>query len=65
MARESITRFFMITFLTSSFVDGAKDESRGDNMIEALSVGGIAGGGRFVHRNYILSSKFLERRQQE
>ena len=47
----------MITLLTSSSVDGAKDESRGGGVIGAWSVGGIEGGGSFEQRRDILSSK--------
>ena len=49
----------MISLLTSSSVDGAKDESRGGGVIGAWSVGGIAGGGSFEHSSDILSSKYL------
>ena len=48
----------MITLLTSSSVDGAKDESR-DGVIGAWSVGGIAFGGSFEHRKDILSSRIF------
>ena len=44
----------IITLLTS-FVEGAKDESRGGGAIGAWSVGGIAGSGSFEHRSDILS----------
>ena len=47
----------MIILLTSSSVDGAKDESRGGGVIGDWSVGGIAGGGSFEHKSDILSSK--------
>ena len=44
----------MITLLTSSSVDGAKDKSIAGGVIGAWSVGGIAGGGSFEHRSDIL-----------
>ena len=49
----------MITFLTFSSVDGAKDESRGGGVFGTWSVEGIAGGGSFEHRSDILSSKIF------
>ena len=44
------------TLLTSSSVDGTKDESKEGGVIGAWSVGGIAGSGTFEHRSDILSS---------
>ena len=51
----------MITLLAFSSVDGSEDESRGGGVIEAWSVGGIAGGGsfEFEHRSDILSWNFF------
>ena len=54
---QEVSEEDMIILLTSSSVDGTKEESRGGGVIEDWSVGGIAGGASFEHTSDILSSK--------
>ena len=57
---QEVSEEDMIILLTSSSVDGAKDESRGGGVIGDWSVGGIAGGGSFEHKSD-LTSKFFRK----
>ena len=57
---QEVSEEDMIILLTSSSVDGAKDERRGGGVIGAWSVGGIAGGGSLNTKVIFCHQEILE-----